>query len=312
MKRLFNIVLVVLTINLFYKQTVFANQISGAEISWRCIGQDSFMVILVVYRDCNGMAISGSILHAYCNTTSSSITSVNTNPGNSVDITPTCSNSCSRCSSGGCSFPYGIQKYQISSLVVLSSAGSCCDIRLDWEQSSRSSNITTGAAGNDFTIEAELNRCLNPCDNSPIFSNLPCTILCLGQPFTYNHLVYDTDTASNGKLSDSLTYQWTQPLQQHGNPVSWSGQYDYTNPIDYWGFPNQNLPFARGFHLDSHTGDIQFQPTQVEVTVMAIMVKEYRMGVFIGQVTRDIEVIVINCPSNHPPTINTLVLENLY
>jgi PKD repeat protein len=37
---------------------------------------------------------------------------------------------------------------------------------------------------------------------------------------------------------------------------------------------------------------------------MAIAIKEYRNGVHIGTIRRDIQIIVINCPNNHPPVLS--------
>ena len=41
-------------------------------------------------------------------------------------------------------------------------------------------------------------------------------------------------------------------------------------------------------------------PQQLQVTVMAVLVKDYRKGVLIGTVERDMQVIVMNCNNNLP------------
>ncbi|MEI6579336.1 MAG: hypothetical protein WCN92_07705, partial [Eubacteriales bacterium] len=79
----------------------------------------------------------------------------------------------------------------------------------------------------------------------------------------------------------------------------------YDKAIYFWGFPNDALPPPRGIHLDPQTGDIQFRPMKSEVTVMVIKVKEYRNGVLIGEIRRDLQIIVIPCVSNTPPSIST-------
>ena len=43
-------------------------------------------------------------------------------------------------------------------------------------------------------------------------------------------------------------------------------------------------------------------PTNLEITVMAVLVKEYRNGVLIGEVERDIQFTVIDC-NNIVPTV---------
>ena len=166
-----------------------ASHLMGSDLTWRCVGQDSFLVKLVVYRDCNGISLSTSPINFYCATTGTLITSLNIGVGTPVDITPVCNSSCTRCSNPSCSFPYGIHKYTMQGIVKLSTAGSCCSIRISWAQSARNSAITTstGAGSSDLYIEAKMNRCQNPCDNSPTFTNIPIAILCVGQDFTFNH-----------------------------------------------------------------------------------------------------------------------------
>ena len=50
------------------------------------------------------------------------------------------------------------------------------------------------------------------------------------------------------------------------------------------------------------TGDICMTPTNLEVTVMAVLVQEYRNDVLIGSVERDIQVTVTTC-NNILPTL---------
>ena len=190
-------------------------------------------------------------------------------------------------------------------IVKLSGAGSCCSIKISWEQAARNSSITTGAADMNFYIEATLNRCQNPCDNSPTFTNIPIAILCVGQPFTFNHGVQDIDVNSTGGLADSLTYEWAEPLQAANSPISYLSPYTYDKAINFYGFPNDALPWPRGIHLDPQSGDIQFQPMKPEVTIMVVKVNEFRNGVKIAEIRRDLQIIVITCLNNNPPTIST-------
>ena len=44
--------------------------------------------------------------------------------------------------------------------------------------------------------------------------------------------------------------------------------------------------------------------SQLEVSVLAVLVEEYRNGVLIGSVVRDIQIQVINCGSNAAPEIS--------
>ena len=117
--------------------------------------------------------------------------------------------------------------------------------------------------------------------------------------------VQDIDVNSTGGLADSLTYEWAEPLGAANSPIPYLGSYLYNKAIFFWGFPNDALPFPRGIHLDPQSGDIQFRPMKAEVTIMVVQVNEFRNGVKIAEIRRDMQIMVINCTNNNPPVINT-------
>lgn len=279
--------------------------IVGSDMGWTCLGGDSFLIKVSVYNDCNSTAMGNIAVNFKCFSTGSTITTLNLLVPIPVDITPICRTSCTRCQSSTCSFPYGIQQYSYQKIVHLSAAGSCCEIRMSLSYGIRSSSIITIVPGTSFYNEARFNRCLNPCDNSPVFTNPPIAILCVGQDFTYNNGVKDNDYNTFGGLADLITYEFAPSLKDADSSVSYLGSYAYNKPIFFWGFPNDALPFPRGIHLDPQYGDIQFRPMKAEVTVMAIKANEYRNGVKIAEVRRDVQIIVIPCINNNPPSITT-------
>ena len=305
MKKLSIIALVLLSLISIDKAN--ASHLMGADITWTCVGQDSFLIKLVVYRDCNGITLGVSPINFKCTSSGASITSLSINIPTPIDITPVCNTSCTRCQSLSCSFPYGIHRYTMEAIAILNSAGTCCNITISWDQSARNGAITTipNASSYDLYIEAQLNRCLNPCDNSPSFTNPPIAILCTLQDFAFNNGALDTDMKSTGGLSDSLTYEWAHPMSAAGTNLIYSGQYDFDRAIYFWGFPSPTLPYPRGLHLDPHTGDIQFRPMKAEVTVMVLQVNEFRNGTKIAEIRRDLQIIVMTCTGNSPPSIST-------
>ncbi|MFC2114569.1 PKD domain-containing protein [Bacteroidota bacterium] len=285
-----------------------ASHMMGSDITWTCIGQDSFIIKLVIYRDCNGVQLGAASIPIKCASTGASVMNVSIAKPAPVDITPTCGASCTRCQTSSCTFPYGIEQYTFTKLVVLSGAGSCCKLTISYTMCCRNGSITTGAANANFFVDAQMDRCVSPCDNSPSFSNPPVAIICIGQDFVFNHGVTDMDFDPNGGLMDSLSYEWTPPLSSAGSSISYTGQYSYDKPVFFWGMPNASLPFPRGFHLDKVTGDISFRPMKIEQTVFAIKIGEWReingVMTLIGYVRRDIQVIVISCPNNNAPVLS--------
>jgi gliding motility-associated-like protein len=283
---------------------VEATHVMGSDFQWECIGKDTFKITVQVYRDCNGVNLSATPVTAYSNCGTKRL---NTTRNGGRDITPVCDEQCTRCDSRGCSFKYGIEVYELTTILIVSDwrKNGCCEVTLTWSQCCRNGAITTGAANQNFYVEAKLNICQDPCDNSPTFTGDPLAIICLGRDFIYNQGVQDKDIDPNtGGLADSLVYSWAEPLTSATAKTTWSSNYSYNKPLYYLGFPKTGLKFPRGMHLDSATGDMMFRPMKVEQTVMSIKIESYRKGKLTAQVTRDIQVVVIKCPDNNPPVIS--------
>ena len=307
MKRIFSIFLLTIALGLCSFSGI-SHWMVGTTFEWTCVGQDSFLISFTAYRDCTGIQLGSATIPIKCATTGVTITTLSIAKPQGIDITPSCASSCTRCQSSGCTFPYGIDKYVYTKLLVLTSAGSCCKINMSYSMCCRSSTITTGAQDEYYYNEAELNRCITPCDNSPKFTNEPHTLLCVGKDVVFNHGVIDRDTNTSGSLIDSISYEWTPPLDTDSSSISYSGLYSYNKPIFFWGFPQNQFPTPRGFKLNMTSGDIFFRSMKNEKTVICIKVKEWRNinGTMtnIGHQTRDIIVTVISCTANFSPVLS--------
>ena len=306
----------------------FASHMVGSDISYSCTSTPGIWhVKIAMYRDCSGIPLgncSGGCSsgcsytlswasidtgYNYAGTFSCSLTSVS-----DVNPNPLCSNSKSTCTNMGCetagSFTPGIEKYVFEGNVNLGSSvlpSTCCNVRIYWQECCRNAAITTGAAGNNFYIEALINRCAaanNPCNSSPEFSNDPFAILCGGQAVTFNIGAIDPD-------HDSLSYAFAPALQSLGTSVTYTPPYAYDVPMPF--YPPKNGPFPLGISCDANTGDVMFTPSYGAggqfVGVMAIEIKEWRningMATCIGITRRDMQTWLISCPPNYPPTIMT-------
>ncbi|HTX87378.1 MAG TPA: gliding motility-associated C-terminal domain-containing protein [Bacteroidales bacterium] len=119
-------------------------------------------------------------------------------------------------------------------------------------------------------------------DNSPILLIPPVDNACVDQPFYHNPGAYDPD-------GDSLSYRLVTCLGAQGQPIP-----GYTLP-----------PATHTIHLDSITGDFFWDspPQQGEYNI-AILIEEWRNGIKIGSVERDMQIIVIAC-DDHPPVVVT-------
>jgi len=274
---------------------VKASHMMGSDITWKCLGGDTYMITATVYRDCNGIPLGASNFEISGCAGSKTPTSASpAGPGTGLDITPVCKKSCTRCKNLGCTFPFGIEQYKQTVKVVFDKK--CCKYTIGWQQCCRNGAITTITPDN-FYVEVEMNVCQKPCDNSPYFTNPPVAIICSNQCFVFNQGVNDIDIDQKGQ-ADSLVYFLTTPLTAKGSPVSYVGSYTYKEPVKYvgaFGKPETawDPPKCGGFHLDTFTGDLMFKATKTDITVLAIMVEEWRKDSAgiprkIGVVRRDV------------------------
>ena len=305
MRQILKILLLLTAV--LYLNNAKATHVMGSDISWECIGKDSFKVQITLYRDCNGCDIPPCEVPSLSVTSNCGSKTFSTTKSGGNDITPVCDQQCTRCTNSGCSFKYGIMVYYFTAIVVVSDwrKNGCCTIKMSYYTCARNGAITTGAANQCIYVEGMVNICQDPCDNSPTFTGDPLAIICLGRDFIYNQGVQDKDIDPNtGGLADSLVYSWAEPMTSATGKTTWSSGYAYNKPIYYLGFPKTGLKFPRGIHLDSTTGDMMFRPMKVEQTVMSIKIESYRNGKKTGVTRRDIQVVVIKCPDNNPPVVS--------
>ncbi len=138
-------------------------------------------------------------------------------------------------------------------------------------------------------------------NSSPVFGALPPVFICLGDTFIFPQAAIDPD-------GDDLVYQLSTPY--HGG----SQQDPAPSPDAPPPFPF--VTFAPGFNLNNMLGNSP-QPLVINQNgqllaicntpgqfVFAVSVFEYRNNVLISETKRDIQVNVVNCPPNLPPTLN--------
>lgn len=256
----------------------------GSDLTYRCLGGNTYEITLSFYRDCAGIEADTQafiVFQSSCFPADSIL--IYQVPGTGQEISPVCPSEITTCNDGTFT---GIQEYIYRGVVTL--PGPCADWTFSYNLCCRNFAITNinQPGSTEMFIYANLNNTGGVCNNSPVFSNKPVPFVCLGQQFCFNHGGYDPD-------GDSLVYQMITPFDQSGLPVSYLPPFSSMNP----------LSSTPAISFNSATGDICMTPTQLEVTVMAVLVSEYRNGVLIGQVERDIQVTVITC-SNIIPSVS--------
>ncbi len=119
-------------------------------------------------------------------------------------------------------------------------------------------------------------------NNSVELRNDPIDDACVGQTFVHNPGAVDQD-------GDSLAYSISPSYGLNGDVAP-----------GYF-FP----PASTSISVNPQTGDLVWQnPTQAGLYNIAILIKEYRNGILLGEVLRDLQIVVYVGCNNTPPTIS--------
>jgi hypothetical protein len=270
--------LALLSCLLVCSQEAKATHAMGADLTYTCIGNNQYAVTLSFYRDCNGINIpntasiswSGSCGSGTERITRSSIT----------DITPICPGIVGSACNGG-NGVFGIEQHIYTGVITL--PGNCTNVEFGYRLCCRNNAITTlSPSSQAIYIESHLSNSTS-CNNSPVFLNPPVPFTCVGQPFFYNHGAVDPD-------GDDLRFSLVDCYQDNNNPVTYGAGYSATSP----------LTTTNGVTIDPNTGAIELTPSIAQVGVLCVLVEEFRNGVLIGQVVRDIQFTVVPCNNNAP------------
>ena len=166
--------------------------------------------------------------------------------------------------------------------------------RVTMEDPNRNGGIVNigGASNSDqfpFCIATEvvISPFIGP-NNSVVFNDCPCPeFACINKRYCYNSQATDPD-------GDSLSYSLVPCLGLGCNPMATPAVYLYPDN------------FGGTISIDPVTGTMCWvNPTRLGEFNIAILVEEWRSGVRVGSVLRDMQLTVENC-LNDPPVINTI------
>ena len=295
---------------------VQATHLMGSEITWQCLGNNQYKVILAVFRDCTGVTMGNMSISYHCADSPSvgNAGSASSPPllSNGLDITPICDDTCSECGTnqyGGnpnCALGYGVELYEYQFTVdvtALKNAG-CCRVRFYWTSCCRNDDIDNlqNPTTQGLYNYGEVDICDSQCNNGPAFSCSPLLMLIKNQDIAYSVDVVDAD-------HDSIVFELGTPYRDgptNNNPtasfqaIPYVTGYSATQPIKFMGWPNANLPLPYGFHFDALTGNLRFRPTHVGGYVVVFVTKKYRNGELVGINRQDIRVWVVEQDNNVP------------
>lgn len=286
LKHLFRTIIILSGI-IFSFQNASASHIMGADITYKCLGNNQYEITLDVYNDCASTVKPSNSYSLTLTSISCAKNFTFSLPkfGVEKEVSGVCATYIDSTKCNGGNLP-GTEKWTYRDTIQLTS--NCSDWVIGWSSCDRNNAITNIKVGLGVCLytEATLNNANGLCNSSPQYASLPIPYICSNQLFTYSHGAFDSD-------GDSLSYQLAQPLSAAGKPISYNTGYSITEPVKNTG----------GFNFNPETGTMCFTPSQQQFSVVSVKVLEYRNGVLIGTYLREMQLVVsANC-SNTPPTI---------
>ncbi|MBD2756215.1 gliding motility-associated C-terminal domain-containing protein [Spirosoma validum] len=140
-------------------------------------------------------------------------------------------------------------------------------------------------------------------NSSPAFGTLDGEYICINKPFRFNFNASDTD-------GDQLRYSITTPLygfqDANGNPYIRAAPYPEVQWIAGYG-PDNTIPGNPPLSINPQTGELSVTATKLGLFVFAIRVEEFRNGEKIGEIRRDYQFLVTDCPTAIPPTASIAI-----
>ncbi len=288
--------------------TVMATHGAGGEIIYSLIpGQtNQYNFIFKFYRDCAGSPAPGQFQLCYSNQCNPNIQAVTMGlyvpigallPNGHLQgdaVSTGCMVGNNTCNGGN---NPGIQEYWYSVNITLPIP--CNKWRFWTTLCCRNGSIANidNPGSQSFFVETTFDNTNNQnLNSSPFFAAAPIPYFCINIPVSYNNVALDPD-------GDSLTYEGIEPRHQNGcnafTPVN------ILLPV----YNIINNPFSTNntFNINLNTGAITFTPNMTGMFVITIKVNEYRNGVLIGYVLRDIQFVIGMCMIMQP----TFMLDTL-
>ena len=269
-----------------FSTTTKATHISGGDISYTCIGQDSFLITVNLFRDCDGVSAPTVINNMSFTSTCGGTATGSLTLQSSTEISQLCPQQIPNSTCNGGNWP-GMEQYTYTGIVVLSPP--CNTWTMSWSSCCRNnqiSNLTTPGSLSTY-LYTTMYSGVDSCNTSPTFTSLPIPYVCMNQVVNYNFGVVEPD-------GDSIVYFMSPGFEDPTTLVPYAGTYTFNQP-----FPGANAV------LNTFNGQLTFTPTATGVFVIVVRIEEYdrATGVIKGTSIRDVQVVVQNC-SNLQPEID--------
>lgn len=273
-----------------------ATHIIGGELFYDHLGGDDYQVTLVIYRDCgpgntNGTGFDANAEIAVYSPAGLLQFSQFINLGLVSAVPVLLSNPCLTVPAGIC-----VERAEYSDVMTLPSGTG--GYLLAYQRCCRTPvtiNLATPSTEGLTCMVQVPDAAVSGANSSPQFNAYPPIVWCANQAMVFDHSAVDPD-------GDLLTYQLCAPFNGGTTfnplpsppdpppytPVTYAPGYTFLDPMD------ATPPLA----IDAGTGMLTATPTLSGSFVVGIMVKEFRAGVLLSEVRRDLRFDVVPCVVN--------------
>ena len=288
--------IVLLTALIFNASLAVANHIVGGDLFYDYIGNNQYVITLVVYRDCESQTefdeeaslgvfetATGDYYDSYMMSLDDAVV---------TNMPPVLENPCNLLPEQVC-----IERAEYTITITLPPIAG--GYTLAYQRCCRPNgidNLASDQQGSTLTTTIPDPEDLNGGNNSSArFTELPPLSLCQGAEFYFDHSATDPD-------GDALEYAFYSPFAGATanspmpdppagppyDPISWANGFNANNPITS----------SPQFTIDAATGYITGTATALGTYTVGVAVNEYRNGVLINTVYRDFQYRVIFCASS--------------
>lgn len=167
--------------------------------------------------------------------------------------------------------------------------------RISYTQPNRNEGILNMNQSVDTPFSTETVILIDPflgLNDTPILNAIPIDVACVGERFTHNPAAFDINR-------DSLSFRLDIPQKDRNEDVD-----GYLSPENVRPVGMSENGGAASFSIDPISGLLTWDaPSAVGEYNVAFIVEEWRDGIKISEVKRDMQIIVIDCNNKRPEVI---------
>ena len=252
--------------------TASATHLMGGEMTVKDIGGGQYVLHLTTYRDTLGIPAAGTQFYQVYDSNGISIYSGTAIMDSVVS---------GQLLAG---YPYGVEQYHYIDTLPLTIPDT---YDIYWSTCCRNAAILNLAnpLSESMWLNTQITVFNGASNSSPNFLALPVIYLPQNFPWQYNPMPFDAD-------GDSLVWSIDIPYTSQGVPCT--------------GYVAPSANSGGAFSIDAVTGMISWNADMLGNFVASVLVEEYRNGVKIGEIRRDMQHIVVPSTQSSMPVFTNI------